>query len=72
MVKVYGKPGCVQCNMTEKALVKKGVEFTKVDVTQDDEAFDYVVNTLGYQGVPVVETAEDHWNGFKPEKIATL
>lgn len=71
MVKLYSKPGCGQCIATKRAFDKKGVNYEYVDVTQDQEAYSHIV-TLGYQGVPVVETPEDHWNGYKPEKIKDL
>lgn len=71
MVKLYGKPSCVQCSATERALIKQGTEFVKIDVSQDEEAYAYIVS-LGYQSVPVVETPEEHWSGFRPENIRKL
>lgn len=72
MVKLYSKPGCGQCIATERAFKKEGVDYEYVDVYQDEEAFKFVTQTLGYQGVPVVVTEDDHWNGYKPEKIKAL
>ncbi|MFJ2619718.1 glutaredoxin-like protein NrdH [Glutamicibacter sp. NPDC087344] len=71
MVKVYTKPSCVQCNATYKALDKAGVEYEKVDISQDEEALEFV-RGLGYLQAPVVVTAEEHWGGFRPDKIALL
>ena len=70
-ITVYSKPSCVQCNATYRALTKKGIDYTVVDVTEDSAAYDHVVG-LGYQQVPVVETGSDHWSGFRPDKIAEL
>ncbi|MCB4207412.1 glutaredoxin-like protein NrdH [Arthrobacter sp. UM1] len=70
-VTVYTKPACVQCNATYRALDKKGVEYTVIDVTEDSAALEHV-RSLGYMQAPVVETADDHWSGFRPDKIATL
>jgi glutaredoxin-like protein NrdH len=70
-VVVLSKPNCVQCSATERALTKSGIEFTKRDMTQDEEAYDLAVS-LGYQAAPVVIAGEDHWGGFRPEKIASL
>ena len=70
-ITVYSKPWCVQCNATYRALTKKGIDYTVVDVTEDSAAYDHVVG-LGYQQVPVVETGSDHWSGFRPDKINSL
>lgn len=70
-VTVYTKPSCVQCNATYRALDKKGIEYTVIDVTEDSQALEHV-RSLGYMQAPVVETESDHWSGFRPDKIATL
>lgn len=68
---VYSKPNCVQCNATHRALKKKNVDYTVIDVTEDHAAYQHVAS-LGYQQVPVVETEHDHWSGYRPDKIAEL
>ena len=70
-VTLYGKPNCVQCSATERALTNAGVAFDKIDVTQDPTAYDYVIS-LGYMQAPVVVAGENHWSGFRPEKIESL
>ena len=70
-VKLYGQPGCVQCNLTESYLKRNSIEFTKIDVVEDDVAREYVLG-LGYQSVPVVEVSDEHWYGFRPDKLASL
>ena len=70
-ITVYTKPACVQCNATYKALEKQGVAYEKVDITLDTQARDYVM-ALGYLQAPVVITDEDHWSGFRPDKINEL
>ncbi|PBA68897.1 redoxin NrdH [Mycobacterium avium] len=70
-VTVYTKPACVQCNATYKALDKQGIAYTKVDITVDSEARDYVI-ALGYQQAPVVVAGDDHWSGFRPDRIKGL
>lgn len=68
---VYSQPACVQCVATYKALEQKGIKFQIVDLTIDDEAMQRVKN-LGYKQVPVVVAGEDHWSGFRPDKISSL
>jgi glutaredoxin-like protein NrdH len=66
-VTVYSKPACVQCDATYRALDRKGVEYTVVDITQDAEALE-MVRGLGYLQAPVVVAGEDHWSGFRPDR----
>ncbi|EOM76262.1 glutaredoxin-like protein NrdH [Rhodococcus rhodnii] len=70
-ITVYTKPACVQCNATYKALDKAGIEYTSIDISQDDEARDYVM-ALGYLQAPVVVAGDDHWSGFRPDRIKAL
>lgn len=70
-VTVYTKPACVQCNATYRALDKKGITYTSVDVTQDPAALTKL-KEMGYMQAPVVVTDVDHWSGFRPDKIAAI
>lgn len=70
-VTVYSKPACVQCNATVRALDKKGIEYSVVDMSQDMDALERV-RALGYMQAPVVMAGSDHWSGFRPDKIASL
>lgn len=71
MITVYTKPSCVQCNATFRALDARGVEYRTVDLSKDPGALD-VVKAMGYMQAPVVVTENDHWSGFRPDKIGTL
>ncbi|MTG90854.1 glutaredoxin-like protein NrdH [Cellulosimicrobium sp. BIT-GX5] len=66
-----GKKSCVQCDATYRALDKKGIEYSVVDVTQDAAALERV-RELGYLQVPVVVAGDDHWSGFRPDRINAL
>jgi glutaredoxin-like protein NrdH len=70
-VTVYTKPSCVQCNATYRALDSKGIEYEVLDLSVDESALERVKG-LGYQQAPVVITDEDHWSGFRPDKISEL
>lgn len=71
-ITVYTKPACVQCAATFKALDKRGIEYQKIDVTENPEARDYVLS-LGYLGAPVVYVSPtEHWSGFRPDRVAGL
>lgn len=71
MITVYTKPACVQCNATYKALDKAGVEYRVIDISEDADARDYVM-ALGYLQAPVVVAGDDHWSGFRPDRIKAL
>ncbi len=70
-ITVYTKPACVQCNATYKALDKAGLEYRVVDITEDSDAHDYVM-ALGYLQAPVVVAGEEHWSGFRPDRVKAL
>lgn len=40
-------------------------------MTEDQDAYAHV-RELGYQQVPVVEVGQQHWSGFRPDKISGL
>jgi glutaredoxin-like protein NrdH len=70
-VRVYSKPSCVQCTATYRALERRGVGYRVVDVSVDAAALE-LIKELGYLRVPVVITDDDHWGGFRPDKVAEL
>lgn len=75
MVRVYGKPDCVQCEYTTKKLAELKVPYKYHDVTKDPEARQ-VVEGSGYAQLPfVVADVNDQdkmWHGFKIDKIRAL
>ena len=70
-ITVYSKPSCVQCTATYRALDREGIDYQVVDISKDADAFAKVIG-LGYQQVPVVIAGQDHWAGFRPDKISAL
>jgi len=70
-VTVYSKPACVQCDATYRALDKKGIEYTVVDISADVGALERV-RALGYLRAPVVVAGEESWAGFRPDRITAL
>lgn len=66
-------PECIRCVLTKRVLAEKGVRFLEVDIRNNDAAREYVVDDLGYTEAPVVVvTDEDHWSGFRPDKLNAL
>ncbi|WP_297190053.1 glutaredoxin-like protein NrdH [uncultured Corynebacterium sp.] len=70
-ITLYTKPACMQCRATKRALDKAGLDYTVVDISMDDEARDYVM-ALGYLQAPVVTVDDDHWSGFRPDRIRAI
>lgn len=70
-VTVYTKPSCVQCDQTKRFLDKSKIDYSTVDITEDQEALDKIIS-LGFKAAPVVITDNDSWAGFNPSKLAKL
>jgi glutaredoxin-like protein NrdH len=49
----------------------KDVTFEVVDLSTDSSAMDRV-KALGYQAAPVVIAGDDHWSGFRPDRLNSL
>jgi glutaredoxin-like protein NrdH len=71
MTTVYTKPSCVQCDMTKRYMDKNGIEYTTVDITQDQAALDMIVG-MGFASAPVVISHVGSWAGFQPDKLNLL
>ena len=72
MVTVYTLPVCQKCDQTKTLMRREGIIFNEVDLSEDDEAREYVRDWLGFRQAPVVETHEDAWSGFQPDLIRRL
>ena len=70
-ITIYSKPACVQCNATYRALDRQGIAYQVVDIEQDANARQ-TVESLGYRQVPVVVAGDDHWAGFRPDRIKAV
>ena len=71
-VTVYTTPSCPQCEMTKKTLTRENINYTVVDLSQDEAAMDMVKTELGYTAAPVVVAGDTHWSGFRLGAIANL
>ena len=77
-ITVYTLPNCVQCNQTKKLLDRLELSYVTVNLTQDEKAYRFVTEQLGYKSAPVVVVKDedgqvvDHWSGFEPERISTF
>lgn len=73
MITVYTKSNCMQCEMTKRYMQMENIEFSVVDIEQDETALKMLV-LHGYQGVPVVAVNgfDNSWAGFRPDRLEEL
>lgn len=70
-VTVYWMQGCGPCGQTKRWLEKEGVEFDAVEL-KTTEDFENLIHPMGYKQVPVVVAGEDHWSGFRINRLKEL
>lgn len=68
---IYTKDHCVQCNATKNAMDRNGIPYQLINLDVQPEAVDRL-KSLGYRQLPVVMANDEHWSGFRPDKIAGL
>lgn len=79
MIDFYSLPSCVQCNATKRAFRAKGLakdsDWVEHDLSlpENEAARAWVMEDLGYRQAPIVIVDDDnHWSGFRPDKIASI
>lgn len=71
MVTLFTLPACVQCDSTKRVLTRNSIEYQEVDLSLDPEAME-MVRGMGYTAAPVVIAGDEHWSGFRPDKLSAL
>ncbi|UOQ60360.1 glutaredoxin-like protein NrdH [Leucobacter rhizosphaerae] len=70
-VTLFSKPSCVQCTATARAFKERGIAHVVRDLSEEVDALE-LVKGLGYMQAPVVVTDDEHWSGFRPDRINEL
>ena len=70
-VTVFSQPQCVQCNATYRGLDAKGIQYEVVELSENPDRLEEV-KALGYMRAPVVIAGDEHWSGYRPDKINEL
>lgn len=70
-VTVYSTPGCPQCVSTYRAFLIAGIDFEVVTLKDNEDALAYVKG-LGHLQAPVVVVGEQHWAGYRPDRITAV
>jgi len=58
-VTIYSTPTCGYCTLAKDFLQEKGVEFTEIDVSVDQQKAQEMVEKTGQMGVPVIIINKD-------------
>jgi len=69
MIKIYSTPFCPYCSTLKDYLKDKKVNFTDVDVSEDEKERNEMIELSGQIGVPVVNVDGKIIIGFDKEQI---
>lgn len=75
VLRVYGRPGCVQCEATMRWLRRRALDAVEEALDEHQEALE-LARSEGITSAPVVvETTQeglvvDVWGGFQPDRLA--
>jgi glutaredoxin-like protein NrdH len=70
-VTVWRKPGCVQCDQTEREFNKRGIIYQVKRLDRSPKAVERFLE-LGLLSAPIVETDDRRWSGFRLNRIESL
>jgi len=71
-VEVYSTPTCMYCNLLKDFLKENNVEYTEINVAEDEEKRNYIVEKSGQMGVPVAIIGDEVIVGFNQAKISEV
>jgi glutaredoxin-like YruB-family protein len=71
-VKVYSTPTCPWCKKVKNFLTGNKVEFTDIDVGNDESASKEMVKISGQIGVPVIDVNGTIISGFDEAKLKKI
>ena len=70
-ITLWRKPGCVQCDMTEREFDKRGIVYQVKRLDRSPKAVERFL-AMGLLSAPIIETDTKRWSGFRLEKIKSL
>jgi glutaredoxin-like protein NrdH len=70
-VTIWRKPGCVQCDQTEREFNKRGIVYRVKRLDRSPKAVERFLE-MGLLSAPIVETDDRRWSGFRLGKIQSL
>lgn len=71
-VKIYSTPYCTYCKLAKNFLAKNKIEFTEVDVSENEDELNSMVKKSGQMGVPVIEVGDKVIVGYNEAQLKKL
>lgn len=68
-VTIYTSPTCVFCHMAMEYFKDHGIEYTEKDITNDKDALNYVIDTVGQAVTPIITVGKEVIVGFDRPKL---
>lgn len=68
---LYSARGCGRCVATKRALERKGIAYTEVNLDNDEQARQ-MLRERGFHELPVIITDTDAWSGFRIDKLEEM
>ena len=68
-VKIYSTPTCPYCKMAKAFLKENNVQFTDINVADDEQAAKEMVDKSGQMGVPVIDVEGEIIVGLDKGKL---
>lgn len=71
---MYGRDKCRACHRVSAILESEGIDFIYVNTSEDQKAYDYIVEVLGAKAVPVIEAPGWHKPilGYQPDELTAF
>ena len=70
-ITLWRKPGCVQCDQTERVFNKRGIIYQVKRLDRSAKAVERFLE-MGLLSAPIVETDDRRWSGFRLNRIQSL
>ena len=70
-ITLWRKPGCVQCDQTEREFNKRGIIYQVKRLDKSPKAVERFLE-MGLLSAPIVETDDRRWSGFRLNRITSL
>ncbi len=71
-VTIYSTPTCPYCLQAKEFFKEKGVEYTEINVAEDQDKAKEMMDKSGQMGVPVIDIDGEIIVGFDKTKIEGL
>ena len=70
-VNIYTKENCMPCRATVMKFGQLGIAFSQMSIESVPEKMQEFIER-GYLTAPIVETEDETWSGFRPDKLNNL